>query len=134
MPDRSPEDSAEVVWVLLSFLVMDAQALREILDEMDHRKDETARARWSAASFLVYALQVNHLGWLDQFELCIHAEQLFHIASRMDAMGTTAHIIATPDWERIALLAGKALSEAWLPSWPVSSQIDFCDFVECHDG
>jgi hypothetical protein len=126
-----PETSSELLWMIFSLLALEPSKQVEILGDLPHTgtADKQALENNGAAS-LVYLLQDHYVSWLDEFEPCPAAQQLFDLAWSMYGEQTYEDFMNGTDWQQLRDLARMALTESGLDPWPLPQSVDLFAFRE----
>jgi hypothetical protein len=131
LPRESPETTAEITWLLLSFLALPLEEQRARVERGAAPRERGAlQPEVRNADLFLMSLDVCCSGWVDEFEPCPLSQRLFDMARALPYPPTYEQFLGDPSWHELRALAPHALAEAGLPAWPLAVDVDMEDFVE----
>jgi hypothetical protein len=127
-----PKDSADVMWLLLSLLILPVEKQIEVIGGIPAKGDLLTREfSRNNAALLLRALEEFSVSWSDEFEpSCSAAKQLVDIVSTMSSEQCLDSFLDGSEWRRLRKLASEALREVGLEPHPVPQRLDLADYVE----
>lgn len=126
-----PETSSEILWALFSLMTLEPSRQVAIMGGLPHESNSSeSDLTENGAAYFLTAVQTLHVSWLDEFEPCPIAQQLFDLVWTMDYRQSYESFMKDENWKRLRELATAALDEAGMVRWPVPKSLNFSDFIE----
>jgi hypothetical protein len=128
---RIPQESWEVLWLLFSVMTLDPVRQVEILGDLPSEIIATEIDLHDSPAYqFMECIRAIGGSWVDKFEQCLLAQELFDLNMTSNCPCTYESFMEHTDWRRMRELAPLVLQEAGLDLWPEPYIVNFDDYTE----